>query len=281
MDTFNNREVASAIWMLIILAYALSKKPIRESLFNVIKAFCHWKILMPSLLMVVYTSGIILILQKIGFWKISLLKDSILWVCFTGLVMLMNSVTSKEENYFRKMMIDNLKVALIIEFLVNTYTFSLVGELLFLPFVTLIVMLQTIAKTDQKYLQVEKLLNWVNGFIGILVLVFVVDKLILNYSSFASLDTLRQFLLAPILSFSFIPFIYIAVVLATYELVFLRLEFGSKKSKKLKNYAKIKIISYCLINLKRIKTVLAHHIVDVLNLETKDDVDNMMKYLKN
>ncbi|KNZ68180.1 hypothetical protein Tfer_3287 [Thermincola ferriacetica] len=280
MNVFNNREIAAIIWLSVVLIYMIFKKEIRASLFEVIKSFCHRKILIPVILMILYISGIIILLHQIGFWKTSLLKDSIIWTCLTGFTMLMNSGSSKEKNFFRKTIIDNLKIVMIIEFLVNTYTFSLIGELIFLPFITLIVMMQTVAKMDEKYIKVEKLLGWVKSYIGILILIFVLKNVFSNFSSWASLDTLKQFFLAPILTIAFLPFIYVVTVIAIYELIFIRLEFGSNKSKKLKNYAKLKIIKYCLLSLKRVKDFLTHHSHNLTNIETTEDVDKVVRSLK-
>ena len=280
LNVFNTREIATIIWLSAILVYMIVNKKIRASLYELIKSFCHWKILVPVILMIVYTGGIIVFLYQIGFWTTSLLKDAIIWGCLTGFTMLMNSASSKENNYFRKTIMDNLKIVMIIEFLVNTYTFSLIGELIFLPFITLVIIMQTIAKMEEKYIEVEKILGWVQSFIGIFILIFVLKNIISNFSSFANGDTLRQLFLAPILTFAFLPFIYVVSVIATYDLIFIRLEFGSKKSKKLKKYAKGKIAKYCMLNLKRVKYLLTHHIHTLLNLETKEDVDKMIESLK-
>lgn len=277
MNVLNNREIASIIWLSILFIYMIVDKKIRASIFGVVKSFCNWKVLTPVLLMIIYVCGIIVFLYQIGFWTTSLLKDSIIWVCLTGLVMLINSVTSKQNDYFSKTIKDNLKVVMIIEFLMNSYTFPLLGELIFLPFLTLVVMTQALAKTDEQYTQVDKILGWVQSYIGIIVLIFVLKNVVTHFSSFASLDTLREFLLAPILTFTVLPFIYVFNVIAAYELLFIRLDFGFKKSKNLKNYARVKIITYGRLNLQKVRDLLTHKAHALMNVETKDDVDKLIE----
>ena len=60
----------------------------------------------------------------------SLVKDTIYWLFFIGIVLMSNFITSREaQNLFRQTLIKSLKLVMIIEFIVNSYTFSLLGEL--------------------------------------------------------------------------------------------------------------------------------------------------------
>ena len=84
MNLFNNREIATAIWLLVIFILMLFKRDIRKSLLDVIKAFFKIKILSSIFLMIAYTTGIVFVLYQINFWNISLLKDTVVWVFFLG-----------------------------------------------------------------------------------------------------------------------------------------------------------------------------------------------------
>lgn len=281
MNIFNNREIAIAIWLLVIFIFILVKKNIRKSFLNVISTFFKMKILFPIFLMVTYTAGIVIVLYLLRFWKTSLLKDSIVWFCSTGIVMGFNLVTSTEdENLFRKIIINNIKIVMIIEFILNTYTFSLVGELAFIPFVTSIIILEVVARTYKKCISVSKLMHGLQIIIGIFILIYAISNAVSDYKNFGSLDTLRSFLLAPILAISVSPFIYFLVLFATYELLFVRLDLGCEKSKKLKNYAKRKIILYCLLSLKKAKKALNMNTYNLMLIRNKEDVDEMVNAYK-
>jgi hypothetical protein len=173
MGAFNNREIATAIWMLLLFIFTLTKKDVRRSLSDVVKSFFHIKIVVPLLLMIIYVLGIVLVLYKIKFWNFSMLKDSIVWFCFTAIIVIFNSMTSNtNESLFRKNIIDSFKIVMVIEFIVNTYTFSLIGELFFVPFMALIVILDVVAKSDDQYKPVAKLLSIIQIIIGIYVLIY-------------------------------------------------------------------------------------------------------------
>ncbi len=192
-----------------------------------------------------------------------------------------NLVTSREdENLFRKIIIDNIKIVIIIEFLVNTYTFSLVGELVFIPFMTLIVMLDVVAKTDKKYLAVAKLMSRLQIIIGLVILIYATSNAISDYKNFGSMDTMKNFLLAPLLTISFLPLIYFILLFAAYESLFIRLNLGYEKGKKLKNYARRKIIKQCLFSLKKIKKASNMNIYNLMHIRNEKDVDDMVKAYK-
>ena len=104
MNTFNNRKIATAILLLVIFVLILLKEDIRRLVFNTVKMIFDLKILTPMLLMAVYTIGIVYILSQINIWDTSLVKDTIYWLFFTGIVLMSNFITSREaQNLFRKL----------------------------------------------------------------------------------------------------------------------------------------------------------------------------------
>lgn len=280
MNLFNNREIATAIWLLVIFILMLFNRDLRKSFLDVFKAFFKIKILSPIFFMIAYTAGIVFVLYQINFWNISLLKDTVVWFCFTAIVLCVNLVTSEtDQNLFRKVIVDTIKIVIIIEFIVNTYTFSLAVELVLIPVVTFIAILGVFAKTDEKYSSVAKLTNGLLIIIGIVILIFSISNVVSDYKNFVSLDTLRKFLLPPLLTILFLPFIYFMVLFSTYEQLFVQLNLGYEKSKKLKRYAKRKIIQHCLLSLKKVKKASnMNYNLKVIRYE--EDVDKLIEDLK-
>jgi len=171
--------------------------------------------------------------------------------------MCVNLVTSEtDQNLFRKVIVYTIKIVIIIEFFVNTYTFSLVGELVLIPVVAFIVILEVFANTDEKYSSVAKLMNGLLIIIGLVILIFTISNVVSDYKNFVSLDTLRKFLLPPLLTFLFLPCTYFILLFSTYEQLFVQLNLGYEKSKKLKRYAKREIKKHCLLSLKKVKKAL-------------------------
>lgn len=278
MNLFNNREIAIAVWILVIFIILLFIRGIRKSLKDLVKVLFHRKILILVLSIIVYTVGITFVLYLLNFWNISLLKDTILWLCFSGIVICFRYVSSKEdENLLRNIVIDNIKIVIIIEFIANFFTFPLAAELVLIPFMAFIAGLDVIAKTDKKNISVVRLLNGLQIIIGLFIFIYAFSQAIADYKNIVNLDTLKSFLLAPLLAVLFSPFVYFMALLVKYELLFLRLEMGCEKSKKLKNYAKKKIILYCLLSLKKTKKALNMKTYNLMLIRNKDDVDEMVK----
>jgi hypothetical protein len=281
MNLFNNREIATAIWLFVIFILMLFKRGIRKSILDVFKAFFEIKILTSIFFMIAYTIVIVIVLYQINLWNISLLKDTVVWFCFIGIPISFYSVTSKtDQNLFRKIIVYNIKIVIIIEFIVNTYTFSLVGELVLIPVVTFILLLGAVAKTDEKNSSVAKLMNGLLIIIGIVILIFAISNVVPDYKNFVSLDTLRKFLLPPLLTILFLPFIYFMVLFSTYEQLFVQLNLGYEKSKKLKSYAKRKIIQHCLLSLKKVKKALNTNTFNLKVIRYEEDVDKLIEDLK-
>lgn len=107
--------------------------------------------------MVLYTGAAVMLLAAIGLWNVSLLKDTIVWLCVNAMAMMMRIITSDDaENIFRKILTDSFKIVIVLEFLVNTYAFSLPTEFVFVPILTLLAMVDVFVRSDEKYSAVAK-----------------------------------------------------------------------------------------------------------------------------
>lgn len=280
-EIFNNREIATAIWICIISILFSFKSEIRNSVLNSLKIFFNWKIQLSILSLIIYSSIIVSLLHLIKFWTFDFLKDSIMWFCFTGIVLGFDALTkSKDEDLFKKIIFNNIKVLIILEFIINTYTFSLIGEIIFLPMITFIAMIEVFSKFNKKYSPIEKLTSYIQIAIGIIILTLSITKIITDFNNFGNLNTLRSFLLPPFLSISILPFIYLLCIISNYEKLFSRLNFSKTKNKKLVNYTKKKIFRNCFLSLKKTNKALNMNIYNLMNVNTYEDVGEMDKIYK-
>lgn len=274
---FNNREIATVFWLLIFLVWALQKANIRKSLFVVLRSCFRPKILILVYLMALYTAAVVIVLAAIDLWNASLLKDTIVWFCFTAMGMMIRSVTSnKTEDIFRTVLGDSIKIVIVLEFLVNTYTFSLPAELAIVPVLTFVAMLGAFTSSHKQYAVVAKIIKRMQTIIGLVILVIVARRSISDLQTLRSLDTLRGIALTPFLSLLFSPFLYIAALVSKYELMFLRLNFGMKKEEKLKRYARRRIFMNAGLNQRKVQHFLSDHAIDLMDIQTEDDVDRLI-----
>lgn len=281
LSTFSSREIATGIWMfLAILAIGLSRHSFRQSLINVLLAFCRTKILVLFLCMVCYVSGMIVILERIGVWNVSHLKDTVLWFLFTGVIVANTVITSAQADHiFSKIVRDSLKIVIVIQFLVNTYTFSLPIEIFIVPAIAFIAMLNAVAQSDPQYKSVAKFISLVQAAIGILILFAVIVKAASDYSSLFTVDALRNILLAPTLTILFLPFAYVLAVYSNYDQIIARLNNGAEKDPTLIKYAKGRIFDYARLKLCRVVkiTTMAS---DLMKIRSKADVDQLIQSVR-
>ena len=148
-EALSPREIAIGVWLLAGLALALSVRGIRKSFLGLLRAFFADKILVFVGAMLLYTSVVIAVLLVLGFWETALLKDTIFWFVFSGLGLGFRVAMSHESDLLlRKMLWDTLRVVVFLEFLTNAYTLSLVGELLLVPALVFLGLLDAVARTD-------------------------------------------------------------------------------------------------------------------------------------
>lgn len=239
LDTFNNREIAIAIWLFAVIVFFTLKKPIRKEFHRVWKAFFRGLILVPLGLMAGYIALVVFGLYKVGFWNCGLLKDTILWGLSVAVVSLFRvSQITEDVNYFRNAIKDNFKVVIILEFVVAFYTFPLWAELLIVPLATVLIMMQVVAETKEDYKPGEKLLGYILSLFGVGLFIYATYKLLADFATFAQTETLTEFSLPVLLSLLFLPFLFVLNLYANYDNAFMRLDLMIRDNALLRHYAK-------------------------------------------
>lgn len=185
------------------------------------------------------------------------------------------STSRDDESILRSVFVDNVKLVVFLEFLVGTYVMPLPAELVFVPFVTFVVMLDTVAKLDVKNAAVAKITTFVLTVIGVTILGFSASRAIGDFRNLGSMNTVRTIAFPPLMSIAFVPFIYALVVIATYESVFIRLAIGREKSPEVVRYAKRRIISHCGLSLRRLRAFAKRPPFEMTQVESSADVDRL------
>ena len=278
INTLNGREKAVIVWFLIFLFWALSQKNIRTSMLGVLKAFFQKKIITVFLAMFVYIFFIILLFSKLQIWNASLTKDTGFWILGSAFVLLMNvNNATQDDHHFKKILIDNLKLILVLEFIITLYSFDFWIEMLFVPVMFLIVAMGAVAEIKKEYLPVKKLIDYILSFIGIFLIIFAISKVIGDYQGFLTANNLRSFVLPPLMTLAYIPFLYIFALIMAYEMLFVRLDIFLKNDKKLAGFAKQKIFRLCFLNLGKLNRFAKESTSDLLNLRDKNGILNLVE----
>jgi hypothetical protein len=278
LSALNNREIATMIWLIIALLWALSISGVRRSIRDLLKTFLNIKIVVPFVAMLLYIFLMVTIFKKIGFWDVSAMKDTILWTLGSAFATFFNlNKVSDDEHYFKNVILDNIKFILILEFIINFYSFSLAIELTLIPMITLTIMMSTYSGLKPEYKRVKTLLDYVLGIFGLCLFAFTFRELILDFQNFTTLKNLRDFLIPPLFSIVLLPFVYIMALVMQYEMFFVRIDIANKNSDIVK-YTKRKILTACHFNLSKLNRV--SKIAGFPKVNGKEDVLEWLKKAK-
>ena len=225
LELFSNRELALIIWGIILLIVLSIGDTGRVSLKGVVKAAFAPTLVVSYISLIIYVSVIVVLLWECGYWDISLLKDTIMWLLFTALGVFFGLSNVRDSSYFWKLFKSGFAATVFIEFFVNLYSFSLLVELVLLPFIVFLTILSVYSeyssKTNKEHKKVNSCLNQLLGVIGLFYIGFAIYKTIVEFSSVHWGDVSKQFFLPILLTALTIPYFWILALLMKYENMFI------------------------------------------------------------
>jgi len=181
VNTFSSREIAVVFWTVAFLILVLSVKGVRESALGLVRQALLSKVILVWLSLVVYAVILVLGLRELGLWTIDLLKDTLIWFAFGALAYPFQfHDPQKTPRVLRVLVRDSLSVLIVVEVLVETYTFSLPIELIIVPTITLIAMMGAVAETREEHKPVAKILGNVQALFGLVLLAIVVRRAVID-----------------------------------------------------------------------------------------------------
>ena len=282
MDILNNREIATAFWCLVFIIWASTKSEIRAAFKRMVLVFLSKYILIFVSLMGLYTVALVFALDSLGLWENHQIKNVLFWFCSAGMYSLFQATKAAETpHFFTSAVKDNLKITVLLQFIITVYTFSLLVELIVVPLMTSLVAMLAFSEGKKEYQVVSKHLNKLMEVIGIFIILYTVYRLVTDFGEFGKVKTAYDLMVPVTLSICLLPFIYIVAAFSSYQIVYLRLNFLIK-DKTLRRHAKLSAIKNLHLRFAKL-----HRWADSLSLEnmvSKSDVDasfdNLFKQLK-
>jgi len=221
MELLTNREIAVLFWLAASAAFVFAKESIRKAAVGVLRALFSRHLIPVYATTAVYISLITWFLALVGIWNDSHLKMTLIWAFFVALAEIFRMPTRAGEFIkFRQLFFDQLKVLVIVEYLVDYSSFSLVGELALVPILTFVVLLQSMSEGKEDLRPVYNLST------GILVVALIAylwaagREISADFESFASTKTLADFALPPLLTVLFLPYLFGLSLYSIYQTVF-------------------------------------------------------------
>jgi hypothetical protein len=275
-DVFNNREIAVGIWVSLFFIWIFTKKDFRDKLSKLMASFTSGIILIPILLMIIYVMIVVWALEELGLWRITQLKDTILWIIFSGLAMEFQLADQKEAHSIKRVLKNNIKLIIFFEFVVNVYSFPLVIEIILFPILVIVSCITVMAKYDSKYSSAETFAKLVLSLVGTGIIIYVVINIISDYKNIISTSTLQDILLPVILTIVLMPFIYMLMIYIAYETLSVRLKIHLRDSDKLQKYAMKKLIVKCKLNLTKVQKALGENSYLLFDAKSQEDIDRII-----
>ena len=223
----NNREIAALIWVSAAVLWALSKKSVRESSMQVVKAFLKPQILLPLVAMLAWVGLELWIGVRLALWNTDLAKGTILWTLGSAGILLFNcqqiDPDSDDLQFFRRTILATVGVAAFVEFFVNLYVMSLPVELVFQIVVAVPSMMVAVAQQKPEYKSVKVFCERVLVLIGLALFALAARQVYLHWQQLDARELLLDFALPVWLTVGLVPFLYLFSIYVAYDAVVQRI----------------------------------------------------------
>ena len=278
MSILSTREWATLIWGCIFMLYVLCHREIRKSLWNVIVIFFDKKLRILWEIILLYVLTITIVFCYLPIWENIYIKDIIIWFLFSGLIYCMNAVSSEaDETYIKKILKENLKFTMILEFFMSTFTFNIWIELAIIPVITIITVMNVIAERKEEYKSVHKLLDSVLAIAGFWIFYETIKIGINEYKQLNIINTLVSFMIPIVYLILIIPLEYILELYSKYEVLFLRMTFKEEKDKRIRLHHRTAIFRECNFSVRKILLFQREYMIQMYALMKEDEFNQLMQ----
>ena len=278
MSILSTREWATLIWGCIFMLYVLCHREIRKSLWNVIVLFFDKKLRILWEIILLYVLTITMVFCYLPIWENIYIKDIIIWFLFSGLIYCMNAVSSEaDETYIKKILKDNLKFTMILEFFMSTFTFNIWIELAIIPVITIITVMNVIAERKEEYKSVHKLLDSVLAIAGFWIFYETIKIGINEYKQLNIINTLVSFMIPIVYLILIIPLEYLLELYSKYEVLFLRMTFKEEKDKRIRLHHRIAVLRECNFSVRKILLFQTEYMIQMYALMKEDEFNQLMQ----
>lgn len=254
IEFFTTREWASITLIILFVLLSAKAKSVRESIIGGVKAFFHWKILLPIICAQIYLSIFAYALYKYGLWNTTILRETIFFLFYTSIALILKYNNNDDRITSIKGIIeDTVKATLIIEFYLNIHTFSYGVELI-IQFLLTFIYLGAYNKRDTKDLAKTYSCTQILFYgLSISLLVYSIYMFIGEWKENFASQTVISLLFPIVATIAYWPFLYLFSVIKAYEEWFVRIYFASNKEEY--GFRKNQVLKACGINLSLIHFV--------------------------
>lgn len=281
LDILTSREWATVIWGLIILIFVVSNKVRRNFLFKAIRTMFGKNLIVIWIIYIFYIFCITWVFSFMPFWNNIFIKDILIWTMFSGIVCYTNAISREaDEKYIKKILKNNFKLFIIIEFIVSTFTFNIFVELLIIPAITVLTMLFCFSETKIEFQSVYKLLNIILIVFGFWFIYETIKVGINEYKNLSAVKTLISFTIPLVYLVLMLPLIYAVELYAKYQLLFAHISYKWKDIHT-RRKRQFKILKICKFSVRKLIIFQKDYFPKMYINITEDEFNNLLTKFKN
>lgn len=205
--SLSNREMASLVWILVILGWLVSASSRRSSLVGVIKIAFQPILLKIDAAIILYSALIHYCFVKFSiWWPAPDIKLFLYWCVGVAIVVSYRTVSGGAKVIVSHLK-DFFKVVVFFEFFISLPLLSFIGELLFIPFLVVLGAVYAIVERNENMENVRKIVNIILYLITGILSSFLIYKVIKDPQLILSPNSFTNIIYPIVMSLFFIPFL--------------------------------------------------------------------------
>lgn len=217
MDILSSREWAIVTWIIIYLCFTIFI--LKVDFIDVLKSFFNKKLNILWISILLYNLFLTIILSFSRYWNNIYIKDIVFWVVFSCITTTISIFDKNKIFSFKKLIVTNITVSALIEFILSELTLSYYLELFLIGIFLPINFLFLVSQTKLEYKVTENVLKKILSLLNFIFFVYILRELYKSFIFLLSQETWFKFLIPFIYSILCCPLYYAFIILNDYEKV--------------------------------------------------------------
>jgi hypothetical protein len=239
---FNNRQIASLLWIAVALVFVVAHPKVRSSIPGVLRALVAPAILFMLAALAAWSYLLVRLGEAIGIWTPAIAGDTWFWFFTTAIVLLFNmQKVSTEKDFFITTAKATFGVTFVFSFLSDLWVVSVPAEFVAQGLIALFAGMSVVARSPE-HAQVKKLVDGCLSCIGLAVVALAARALFLDWSDADKAGLARQLAMPAWMTIGLLPFIYAVGLYSAYQQVFLRIGWAGDASRWVRARAKAALV---------------------------------------
>lgn len=215
---FNNREIATLVWSVIVVAAVFVNAPVRSAVRAMLRAMAHRALLLIFAVAALYVAACVAFLAWWEIWTVDNIKSTAAWLlAFVPATLFNANRIDEDRTYFGRTIRDTLSLTGLLVFIGGLQSFSLPVELVIIPLMTFLALMHQVSERDVAHAPATRFLGTFLAIVGFAVLAYSIYATFLEWPKFDVRKNVSELLVPILLSLLFLPFLYCVSVVIVYD----------------------------------------------------------------